>query len=161
MAHPGGRPTLYRPEYCQDIVEFFHDRLVAYENRPEALQDPDRSGHRPHIWFPTFARYAVKLGVCEDTLKEWAKVHPEFSAAKKEAKAIQHSILVQCGMEGEFENSVAIFTMKNIMKWTDKTNVQVEKKETPEIPTGKLEGEELATYKRLRAKLYGGPVDEE
>ena len=54
--HPGGRPTDYRPEYCERVIEFGLD------------------GKLP-------AQMASKLGVCKDTLHEWARVHAEFSDA--------------------------------------------------------------------------------
>jgi len=58
---PGGRPTLYKEEYCEEIVKCLRSGLG-------------------------FNSFADSIDVCVDTLNEWAKVHPEFSAAKKRAK---------------------------------------------------------------------------
>lgn len=54
--HPGGRPTDYRPEYCERVVEMGGEGLL-----PVSM--------------------AARIGVTKFTLHEWAKVHPEFSIA--------------------------------------------------------------------------------
>lgn len=57
-----GRPTLYRPEYCDELVAFC------------------RQGF-------SITGFAGEIGVCRETISEWASVHPEFSVAVKRAKA--------------------------------------------------------------------------
>ncbi len=53
-----GRPTLYRPEYC--------DRLILHCKKGLSYE-----------------AFAGVVDVCVDTLYEWEKVHPKFSEAKK------------------------------------------------------------------------------
>lgn len=53
-----GRPSSYKPEYCQTLIEHMASGL-------------------------SFESFAGKIGVDRDTLYEWTKVHPEFSDAKK------------------------------------------------------------------------------
>jgi hypothetical protein len=64
VTNPVGRPTLYKPEYCdlllQDMKEGFS--LLAF---------------------------AGLIGVCRDTLTEWVNVHPEFAHAVRCGKAVQ------------------------------------------------------------------------
>jgi transposase-like protein len=60
--HPGGRPTSYRPEFCQRVV---------------ALMAEGRS----------LEGCAALLGVHPDSLYEWQKVHPEFSEAVRAGRA--------------------------------------------------------------------------
>ena len=55
---PGGRPTSYKPEYCQQLIEH-----MAKGN--------------------SFWSFAAEVNVCFDTLSEWTKVHLEFSEAKR------------------------------------------------------------------------------
>jgi len=59
-----GRPTAYRPEYCERIVE------LASEGY-------------------SLAAVAGKLGVARDTLLAWTYDHPEFKEATARAKAIR------------------------------------------------------------------------
>jgi hypothetical protein len=71
-----GRPTLYKPEYCEAIKR--------YARKPE--------GH--------FRAFAAELGVSVETLHEWARVHPEFSEAKRVAKLLNEKAMVALGMKG-------------------------------------------------------------
>jgi hypothetical protein len=61
---PAGRPTDYRPEFCERVIEL------------------GREG-------ASLAQMGAELGVLRETLNEWAKVNPEFSVALSQAK--QHS----------------------------------------------------------------------
>lgn len=62
MEKAHGRPTKYKPEYDQMLIEHLTSGLS----------------------FPSFAGV---VGVCFDTLYEWEKVHPSFSEAKKNGLA--------------------------------------------------------------------------
>jgi hypothetical protein len=62
VKHPGGRPTLYRREYCRRVIE---------------LMSEGRS----------LEGCAALLGVHPDTLTEWQKVHLEFSVAVRAGRA--------------------------------------------------------------------------
>lgn len=59
---PAGRPSLYDPAYCEQIVAFCQDGS-------------------------SITSFAAAIGTCRDTISEWANVHPEFSGAVKAAKA--------------------------------------------------------------------------
>jgi transposase-like protein len=58
---PAGRPTSYRPEYCEAVVEY------------------GRKGK-------SLAWMAAQFDVNKDTIHEWIKVHPEFSDAMARAR---------------------------------------------------------------------------
>jgi transposase len=98
-----GQPTLYRPEYCERIVEYM-SRGFSYD---------------------AFSGY---IDVHVDTLYEWEKVHPEFSEAKSKAFSKCRMFWESIGInhithqkDGEQLNaSVWIFNMKNRFKWTDR-----------------------------------------
>lgn len=53
---PAGRPTLYRPEYCEKVIEL------------------GKEGN-------SRVQIAAELGVAKSTLQEWEKEFPEFSVA--------------------------------------------------------------------------------
>lgn len=59
---PAGRPTKYKKEYCEMLVEFM-GRPMPYE------------------------AFAGLIGVSFDVLYDWEKKHPEFLQAKKEGRA--------------------------------------------------------------------------
>lgn len=101
--HPGGRPTKYRPEFCDAVIE---DGKLGY----------------------SLTAFAATISVDRDTLKEWANVHPEFSAAVKEHKAHRarrwEGRLDTIGEKGGGQGSAVatIFALKNIApdEWRDR-----------------------------------------
>lgn len=95
---PAGRPTKYRKTYAQDLIEFF-DHPCKVEGKP--------------ITFPTLQRFARTIGVCVDTLHEWAKVHEEFSDALTQAKEMQEAILLENAMDGAYNAQFAKFYAAN------------------------------------------------
>lgn len=98
--HPGGRPTKYKPEYCQAIIEYFKD--------PEVQP------------LPLFEDYAIKLDVSKSTLYKWGEDHKEFSDSLKRCKEIQEARWVNGALQNKFNVPFAIFMGKNCFGWTDK-----------------------------------------
>lgn len=123
---PAGRPTLYKPEYCERIVKFFNVEPFIREEYTDGNGN-ERTRLVPNR-FPTLARFAADLDVDRSTLAEWADkrdengelVHPEFSRAYKRAKDYQEAFLAEGGLAGAFETPFAIFTAKNVIGWKDK-----------------------------------------
>jgi hypothetical protein len=100
--NPNGRPTKYKPEYCESIVHYFHN----------------------HNGFPTIEGFAVyECDVDPDTLLNWQKKYPDFLGAVKKAKAIQKHRLNEGGMAGTLNTAYAIFFAKNNCGMSDKTEV--------------------------------------
>ena len=122
----GGRPTKYKPEYCQKLLEFFDKPrfkriLVKKGVKSKGTKDEYQLVANE---LPTFERFAHEIGVHYDTLREWVKVHPEFSEAWKRAKAIQKDFLIQNGLLGLYNSTFAIFTAKNITDMKDKVEME-------------------------------------
>lgn len=59
-----GRPTDYRPEYCQSVID---DMAKGY----------------------SLTAFAGLIGVSRSTINEWMSAHPEFSEAVSRAKALR------------------------------------------------------------------------
>ena len=108
---PGGRPTKYKPEYCQLLIEHMSSGL-------------------------SYQSFAGKVSVSIETIYDWLKAHPEFLDAKKigTVKMLEfyESVGVK-GMLGEIPNynlGTWIFNMKNRFRsietgaWKDKHEVE-------------------------------------
>lgn len=104
--HPGGAPSKYRPEHCQALIEHMA-RGYSFES------------------------FAGTIDVDRDTLYQWAKVHPEFSDAKRKGAARSQIFWETLGMglagaqmKGgkQVKGSAAswIFNMKNRFGWRDR-----------------------------------------
>lgn len=104
-----GRPSKYKPEFCQMIIDHFDLEVEDYAN-----------GSRQ---FPTFIDFAHKIGVCDETLQEWCRSKPEFSASYKKAKKLLEAFFIKAGMENKLNTTFAIFYSKNCLGWKDKQEV--------------------------------------
>ena len=123
-----GRPTVYRDEFPDMLLEFFGQSPT----REVTVRDA-KGNERTEILpgqFPTLARFATNIGVTKETLHDWATSrnietgelrHPEFSSAYKKAKDLQEANLVEGTISGAYNSTFAIFTAKNVLGWRDKT----------------------------------------
>lgn len=129
IKRPVGRPSKYKPEYCENIIEYFTRPLIKNvvtktitkgDGSEEVVEEI--KGVAP----ATIFGFAASIDVSIDTINEWTRVHPEFSDAVSKAKAIQANHLITNASEGLVPNSFAIFMMKNITNWVDKVESKVD-----------------------------------
>jgi len=91
---PRGRPTLYKPEYCDEII------TLASEGR-------------------SITELAVCMGVNKSTLDLWADAHPEFAEAFEMAKQASQAWWEKQGREGVWEvQGVPGATKVNAALWS-------------------------------------------
>ena len=72
---PAGRPTDYRQEYCEKVIELGRDGK-------------------------SFAQMCSHFDIARSTIDEWARVHPEFSEALSRAKAHAQAWWEETGVKG-------------------------------------------------------------
>ena len=97
-----GRPSVYKPEYCQMLIDHMASGL-------------------------SFESFAGLIGVCRATVYNFEK-HPEFLDAKKIAFERNRLFWEKVGVEGmfmggkdnPFNATVWVFNMKNRFNWSDK-----------------------------------------
>ena len=106
-----GQPSLYKPEYCSQLIAHMASGL-------------------------SFESFAAVIKVNQDTIHEWAKVHPDFSEAKKEAWGQNMLFWERIGLTGMigkvpgFNSTLWIFNMKNRFKWRDVAPVESNREQT-------------------------------
>lgn len=135
VKNPLGRPPKYRPEYAQQLVDFFENAPVdEYEDRP--IPGGDGATERVLVrkgFFPTLARFAVMCGVCQITLRNWAEakdiddvspLRPEFFTAYRQAQSMQEVVLAEGYTSGQWANpGFGALIAKNLTVWKDKHEV--------------------------------------
>lgn len=110
---PGGRPTDYRPEYCQKMVDFF-DRDYTQE----------KHGKIEACDFPSIAGFARKLKVTKQTLYNWGEKHPPFFDVLEQCRGIQEDILISNALKGSYSAPFTQFLLKNTHGFKDKQDIQ-------------------------------------
>lgn len=143
-----GRPTQYRPEFCQ------------------MLKDDMAQGR-------SFEAFAGLAGVDKVTLYEWVKKHPDFANAKREAFELSRRFwedaaianLVNTSESGfdEMGNKVSrskslnstawIFNMKNRFGWRDRVEISAgdELSDTEKPYTGMTKAQALEMLAKKKA----------
>lgn len=110
---PGGRPSKYKPEYCDQLIKHMEGGL-SYES------------------------FAGTIRVNRDTLYQWEKVNPDFSDAKKTGHELRQLFWERVGrnialgipttLDGKSYDranvTAWIFTMKNACNWSDKRDIK-------------------------------------
>ncbi len=122
-----GRPTAYHPGLCEEILEFFD---VEYTREIEI----SHTNSKGETWtesktianhVPQVMEFSRKIGVCRDTIYEWAKQHPEFSDALTRAQEMGESMTVSNAMMGFYNPNFTQLVMKNRYGWKDKKDLDV------------------------------------
>ena len=119
----GGRPTKYRREYCDQIIEYFSKppeedlfETTYFPNGTIKSQKPIKAPWE----FPTFQRFAWSIGVNMAQLQRWQDKHPEFRIAYAHAKEIQEAIWLQESMAGRYNPQFSKFFGVNCLGYKDK-----------------------------------------
>lgn len=100
---PGGQPTLYRDEYCKQVIEHMAKGF-------------------------SFESFAGVIGVCKQTLYNWIDANKEFLDAKKrgfeQSRLFWEGMGINIAQEGTGNSTAFIFNMKNRFPedWRDKTD---------------------------------------
>lgn len=136
-----GQPTKYKPEYCQQLIDYFSIEPLEII-REQEITDTEGSKYvsrRLPQRFPWFEGFARKIGVHRNTLKNWCAEHPEFAEAYDTAKDLQREFIVDVALSGAAPPSFAIFTMKNVCGWRDERDLKLKKaKEEGDIDDDEL-----------------------
>jgi hypothetical protein len=134
-----GRPTKYDSAFCDQVIE---------------------AGAKGF----SLAAFAGMIGVCRDTVQEWARVHPEFSAAVKAHKAkrawIWEQRLMRIADEGGGNGSATaiIFALKNVApeEFADRVVNQHTGPNDGPVPLGVSDVSDLEIARRFAFILQSG-----
>lgn len=109
MKHPGGRPTSYNPEYCQEAIDYLSQGK-------------------------SITQLARKLGVNKSSIYEWAKVHEEFSNAlnmgRQNSQAYWEDELVDMMRDRNVNAPLVKLYFANRFNWHDKQETKQETSST-------------------------------
>lgn len=132
VGNEGGRPTKYRKEFCDAIIEYFsiepnRQELVstgtAYDKNGDVKFEKKEYKYFPNK-LPTLFRFAEKIGVTMPTLHDWVDKHEEFASAYTRARELYTHFLVENGLMGLYNSQFAIFVAKNTTDMKDKVEVE-------------------------------------
>lgn len=103
------RPTKYKEEFNSAVDAYLQ------ENQDSIDADSDIK-----VMLPTIEGLAAKLEVNKTTLYEWESKHPEFSNALDKIRAEQIKRLINEGLSGRYNPTIAKLMLANNYGYSDK-----------------------------------------
>lgn len=145
------RPTKYKPEYCDKLIEFFD--IEPWEER-EIPHYKTVGGEKQLVWtdikilpvrIPSLYRFAKLISVGYRTLYEWLDVNSgsyqqEFSHAFMCAKEIRKDWLIDVGLSGSAPPASFKFVAVNVTDMRDKTETEHSVSEETATLLGLIDG---------------------
>lgn len=141
---PMGRPSKYKPEFCDKIIEFFDRQPIesVEVTKEDKNGDPYTVTTERPCQCPTFEKFAADCGVARQTLHDWCKQHPLFLDAYNKARGFQANIMLVNGMSGAYNSGFTGLSMKNMHGWKDKSEVD-NNHSVNMMPSVKIGGKEV------------------
>jgi len=136
---PFGRPTKYRKEFCQMLIEHMKEGL-------------------------SFESFGAKVDSSKQTLYDWLEKHQDFIDARRKGESYSRLKWEQLGMDGMtnkimfFNGNMWQFAMKNKFRdeWKDQSHVEEVSKKKIEITGSVSELSEEDLFKLYKDKIENG-----
>lgn len=111
----GGRPTKYRPELVDELGKYL-----------------ETTG-REQMSLPTIQGFSLWLEVNDDTLNEWSKKYPMFSATLEKLKKLQAKQLIDDGIYGgkEVNSTIVKLLLQNNHGMKERSDQTTNDKDMP------------------------------
>lgn len=155
MTHPGGRPTKYKEEYCQQLIAYYNKpstvekiRTIRLKNGSEIEEPFDAPTKPSHV-----VDFCDEIGISVATFYTWLDTHKQFSEAYTHAKAYLERNIVDNGLLSNYNPGFAGLVSKNWLGWKDKS--EVDQKVSGELKTGEANpalAKEFAEYLKGKTK---------
>lgn len=140
MTHPiqqvkkGGRPTKYKPEFCQQLIDFFDTEpfttidIIHYQKDGKTKSWVDKK--RVPNKLPTLIDFAKFISVAVRTVYGWidkesTSYQKEFLQTLEVAREIRKWFIVQNGLCGLWNPLFAKFVSINVTDMRDKKEVEL------------------------------------
>jgi hypothetical protein len=169
VSRRGAHGNAYRPEYCDQIREFFSSaartrnvtvtelRNVNYVSTGPGTSRMTTGSKRDEVRricgeLPTFAGFAHSRGFTARTIRNWRAKYPDFDAACVFCEEVQKEFLTQGLLDGSVPPVGGIFVAKNVTAYHDQPMVERVEHGVTNVPEG-VEGERPPLAERTPEEL--------
>ncbi len=127
------RPSDYTQEMA-DKVKTYTD--LCEDEEIQQLAGLSQKGtelykNKINVKLPTIEGLSRYLGIHKDTVYEWEKIHPEFSDALSNLRAKQGEVLINKGLSGDYNPTIAKLMLSNNHGYREKTDVTTNGNDLP------------------------------
>lgn len=121
-----GRPTEYKKEYIDKVdkyLEEHQDEEVQVVKNANSEKGYDMFVNKLKVKLPTIEGFARFIDVNKTSLYEWEKQHPEFSNALDKIRTEQHDRLINSGLSGDYNSTIAKLVLSSNHGYREKSDV--------------------------------------
>jgi hypothetical protein len=137
----GGRPTKYSPTLVKKADEYLKISQDEYDEfhkvRSNSEKTADGFDRILKVNLPTVEGFAAFIEVNGDTVVEWAKKYAEFSAALAKIKRVQRERLMNNGLSGNYNSTIAKLILSSNHGMRERQDITSDDKA---LPTPLLDG---------------------
>lgn len=137
-----GRPGKYDPAFIAKADEYLELHQDGFDVE---LYNQTKGQLGLKVQLPTIEGFAAFIGVHKDTLYEWASIHDIFSDALTKIKAEQHKRLIDKGLSGTYNSTIAKLVLSSNHGYAEKSESQV----TADVVVTELSTEEKQSLLNL------------
>lgn len=121
-----GRPSTYKPEYVQALLQYFDKPPVR--EIPETWYNPDGSVKRESMKLVAnppahIGGFARSLGVSKMAVYDWARKYPDFGYAMLHARDMRRAMIIDNALMGLYNPLFAKLAAANLFGWHDRQDV--------------------------------------
>lgn len=125
-----GRPSKYDPSFIAEADKYIKE---SQDEEVQELVGLSAKGTELYkkklkVNIPTIESFAVRLGVNKTTLYEWAKDNEEFSNALSRIKTEQQKRLMNSGLSGDYNPTIAKLVLSANHDMREKSDVTSDEK---------------------------------
>lgn len=132
IKRPEGRPTKYEPRFIESADEYLalnQDEEYDWTKADGKVQTVYEKKIKVHL--PTVEGFALFLNVDKTTLYEWASKYPEFSHALRKIVEEQHKRLIDKGLSGEYNSTIAKLVLSANHNMRERQDITTNDKDLP------------------------------
>ena len=121
-----GRPSEYRVEFVEKAEEYLQHCQDSIERELESVNSHtgrERFERVVKVNLPTVEGFARFIGVTKQTLHNWAKENQDFFDALEKVKVEQHDRLINNGLAGTYNPTIAKLMLSSNHGYKEKQDV--------------------------------------
>lgn len=119
-----GRPSTYDPKY----IELIDVYLKTCNDEYKSVTVGTETIKRLEVKLPMIEDFALENDIPISTLYDWEKVNPDFSVALDKIRSSQKRVLLNKGISGEYNSTIARLTLSANHGMKERTDMTTDDK---------------------------------
>ena len=131
------RPEEYKKEYVDKVDEYLElnkdEEIRSVRSAKVSKFNEDKSGWQNvgiklKVKLPTIEGFALFIGVSKKSLYNWEEKYPEFLHALEKIRTEQHNRLINMGLSGDYNSTIAKLILSSNHGMREKADVTSDEK---------------------------------